>query len=59
MSFIKRAFFKDNEWAYELHPPEGENISIHDYCLHLWRPHHQDIPLPPSIFVGPKIEAIR
>lgn len=54
MQFVKRTFFADHEWAYELHPPAAQNISLHNYCLHLWRPHDQDIPLPPSIFVGPE-----
>jgi len=26
-------------------------VNIHPYCLHLWRPVGQDIPLPPVEFV--------
>ena len=52
MVYVKRAFFKRNEWAMELHPPEADNISRHPYCLHLWRPHGTDIPIPFSWMVG-------
>jgi hypothetical protein len=49
MVFVKRAFFKRGEWAVEYHPPEKENISLHDYCLHLWRPNNGiEFPLPPT-----------
>jgi hypothetical protein len=53
MEFIKRAFFKDDETAMQLHVPPSDHISIHPFCLHLWRPHGVEIPRPPSIMVGP------
>lgn len=53
MEFIKRAFFKDDETAMQLHVPAGDHINCHPHCLHLWRPHIQTIPRPPSIMVGP------
>lgn len=53
MSAIKREFFRRNEWAYELHPPQSENLSLHPYCLHMWRPHFVDVPLPPPMMVAP------
>jgi len=52
MDYIKRLFFKPDEWAFQLHPAGGENISNHPYCLHIWRPLDAAIPLPPSIMVG-------
>lgn len=55
MKLVKEAFFRDDEWAYELHAPPTENISIHPFCLHLWRSHFEVIPLPPTIMVGPSI----
>jgi len=55
MVFIKRAFFKRDEWAVEFHPPEAENISLHNYCLHLWRP-HMPMPLPEPWMVAPAKE---
>jgi hypothetical protein len=54
MCFIKDMFFEESEWTMQLHPPKFENINCHPYCLHLWRPHKEAIPLPPSITVAPK-----
>ena len=48
MVFVKRWFFKHNEWAMELHPPESKNINYHPYCLHLWRPRYCKIETPPE-----------
>lgn len=53
MDFIKRAFFKDDETAMQLHVPPTEHINYHSYCLHLWRPADCEIPRPPAEFVGP------
>ncbi len=52
MSWVKRAFFKRNEWALEYHPPEDENINRHPFCLHLWRCQYQDPPKPEGWMVG-------
>lgn len=52
MEHIKRLFFRDDETAMQLHVPPTDHISVHPYCLHLWRPHDVEIPRPPSIFVG-------
>jgi hypothetical protein len=52
MDHIKRLFFKDEEAAMQLHVPPSENISVHPFCLHLWRPHKAEIPRPPSWMVG-------
>jgi hypothetical protein len=51
MERVKRLFFKDTETAMQLHVPVAEHINCHPRTLHLWRPHDQAIPLPPSIFV--------
>jgi hypothetical protein len=51
MEFIKRMFFKPDEVAIQLHLPPADHINNHPYCLHLWRPHATDIPLPPKISV--------
>lgn len=53
MEHVKRMFFKDDETAMQLHVPSADHISLHPNCLHLWRPHHVEIPRPPAIFVGP------
>lgn len=52
MAQIKELFFGDNETAMQLHVPASLHVNNHPYCLHLWRPHHCEIPLPPAIFVG-------
>jgi hypothetical protein len=54
MEAIKRMFFKDTETAMQLHVPPKQHINYHPYCLHLWRPHDNRIPLPPQWMVGPK-----
>lgn len=54
MAFIKRFFFRDEEAVMQLHPPKQEHVNNHPYCLHLWRPQHTKIPLPPAAMVGIK-----
>jgi len=51
MDHIKRLFFRPDEVVMQLHPAEGDHISMHPYTLHLWRPHGMKIPLPPKDFV--------
>lgn len=51
MEFVKRTFFKPDEAAFQLHVPTTDHISIHNHCLHLWRPIDAQIPLPPKGFV--------
>ena len=54
MCFVKDLFWEDEEAVMQLHPPKSDYVNCHQYCLHMWRPKDQRIPLPPSIFVGPK-----
>lgn len=51
MCHVKRKFFKDDETVMQLHPPESDYVNIHPNCLHLWRPHDQEIPLPDKSMV--------
>ena len=51
MCAIKAMFFEQDEVVMQLHPAEKDYVNIHPYCLHLWRPVGQDIPLPPVEFV--------
>lgn len=53
MEYIKRLFFEDDAVCMQLHVAVSNHISHHPYCLHIWHPHADNIPLPPSIFVGP------
>lgn len=53
MCFIKDIFWGDDETVMQLHPPKNDYVDCHPYCLHMWRPMLQEIPMPPSIMVGP------
>ena len=52
MERVKRAFFRPDEVAFQLHVPVSDHISVYPFCLHIWRPHAADIPLPPKWMVG-------
>jgi hypothetical protein len=52
MSYVKDLFFDAEETVMQLHPPRSQYINNHPFCLHLWRPLNEKIPLPPSIAVG-------
>ncbi len=54
MTYIKDAFFRGDEAVVQFHPPKSEYVNDHPFCLHLWRPQEDTIPLPPSEMVGPK-----
>jgi hypothetical protein len=54
MCFVKDQFWNLEAPVMQLHPAKSEWISNHPYCLHLWRPKIQPIPLPPSEMVGIK-----
>jgi hypothetical protein len=51
MEHVAKLFFQDDEVAMQLHLPPDQHINVHPYVLHWWRPHDQQIPLPPRIFV--------
>lgn len=52
MDRVKRSFFKEHEVCMQLHVAEKDHISVCHNCLHIWRPHDTEIPLPPSIMVA-------
>ncbi len=54
MCYIKSMFWTDEDAVMQIHPPKSEWVNNHPYCLHLWRPQHENIPLPDSIMVGVK-----
>lgn len=51
MEHVKRLFFKDDEWAMQLHAPPSQHISIHPHVLHIWRSQTYPIPIPPRLMV--------
>lgn len=52
MEYIRRMWFKDDEWVVQFSPPPDQRINNHPYCLHLWRCQTQDFPLPDPSMVG-------
>ena len=52
MCFVKDLFFSEDDCVVQYHPPKSHYVNNHKYCLHLWRPLVQDMPVPPSILVG-------
>lgn len=56
MSAVKSLFWDDSEAVVQFHPPKSDHINMHEFCLHLWRPVKDALPLPPSIYVGVKTE---
>jgi hypothetical protein len=51
MKVIKEMFFKKDEFAFQFHPAEADNVSKHPYCLHIWRNQKGDFPIPPKKFI--------
>lgn len=54
MCYIKELFWSDDTTVMQLHPPKSEHVNNHAYCLHLWRPTTELIPLPMAEQVGAK-----
>lgn len=54
MCSIKELFWNDDECCIEYHPAKKDYINNHPYCLHIWKPIKEEIPMPPSIMVGLK-----
>ena len=52
MCAVKRICWDADDVVMQLHPRESEYVNNHPHVLHLWRPIGQEIPTPPSIFVG-------
>jgi hypothetical protein len=52
MDYVKRLFFHQDEVVMQLHPAEKDHVNVHSYCLHLWRPQKEEIPLPPKWMVA-------
>lgn len=52
MCKLKSMFFYPEETVLQYHPAESQYVNNMPNCLHLWRPQHYEIPLPPPILVG-------
>jgi hypothetical protein len=51
MCEIKDLFFNENEVVMQIHPKKIDYVNFHEFCLHMWRPNKEQIPLPPKQFV--------
>ena len=54
MCYIKSLFWGPHEAVIQIHPPQDDYVNNANFCLHLWRPVNQVLPLPPSCLVGIK-----
>lgn len=54
MCWIKELFFEDEEVVIQYHPRKSDYVNQHPFCLHMWRPLNAELPLPPTIAVGPR-----
>jgi hypothetical protein len=52
MCYIKKLFFKPDEWTIQYNPSDQDNINLFPYCLHLWRPQNEKIPKPPKYMIA-------
>lgn len=51
MCKIKDLFFNEDEAVIQIHPSKKDYVNVYNYCLHLWRPKTEKLPLPPSQLV--------
>lgn len=54
MCEVRDAWWPDDAWVMQLHPPVSEYVNFHPNCLHLWRPTEDRIPTPSSWMAGPR-----
>lgn len=52
MCWIKDVFWKDDEAVVQYHPVKSDYVSMHHFCLHLWKPTNQQLPTPDPLMVG-------
>jgi hypothetical protein len=51
MCKVKDLFWDPEDCVIQYHPPRSAHISLHPYCLHMWRPIEGAIPMPPEFMV--------
>ena len=47
MLWVRRLFWRPEEWVMQLYPPDGQYIGLAANAVHLWRPTMLAIPTPP------------
>ena len=51
MCKIKDLFFEEDETVIQIHPSKKHYVNVYNFCLHLWKPKIEKLPLPPSDLV--------
>lgn len=51
MCKAKDIFFNDHETVIQYHPAKSKYVNNHPFCLHLWRPQVDRIPIPLPMMV--------
>lgn len=52
MYFVKNLFWDEEEVAVQYHPAASHYVNENEFCLHLWHPKLQSLPMPPDICVA-------
>ena len=52
MCFVKDVFWDKDEVVIQYHPAESDYVSMHPFCLHLWKPIGIVLPTPDPLMVG-------
>jgi hypothetical protein len=56
MCWVKGLFWDEDDCVVQYHPPKSEHISMHPFCLHLWRPTDKELPRPFKEMVGVNLQ---
>ena len=48
MDGIKRLLWGPDDVVVQYHPAIADHVNVHPFCLHLWRPIIQHMPMPPK-----------
>lgn len=51
MCRLKDAFFGDDAWVAQFHPPKDQYVDDHPFCLHLWESIDAQMPTPQIVQV--------
>jgi hypothetical protein len=57
MCYVKSLFWDEEDTVIQYHPAKSQYVNNHPYCLHLWRPTKERVPVPDPILVGIKNRA--
>lgn len=52
MKFVRDLCWSPDVTVVQFHPPAGEYVNVHEYCLHLWRQVGTELPRPRKELVG-------